>query len=900
MLGRTRAGLLLPGAPLDLDPSVLARKLASDDPRLVALASTGEEAAMSLDYEIRSRLEERLVSCLPAATFEMETLCRLAGIVESREIETAAVECRRHPRLLVNPDFVAEHCARDEHLFLLVMHELWHVILAHTRLYPRPTLAHNIAFDAVINAGLARQFPGPEYRGFFEALNPADTFPGCLLRPPEGWPAAPVLPDCGPPGTREIVARLYPAPEAEASTPTYQEILDLLAAALAARSDAPASEPFLLGDHADEENEIRALDDEVFGETVRRIVAAWPPPPFPLGGRDAAARHGELGHPARAALASTRASPSRGSCGARSAGIPAPAPRRRRGLVAAPGGLGVLPNSADRLRPSRRALGLARHPLDADEPEPAARARAARSRPRLPRRVRLDAGAAPRAAACSLRRTCRRSGRAQVFQFSTEVEPLGARRAAPRASSRRPRHRHPLRLRPPARRPARPPRPVPDRRVHRRARRRPAPPPRRATDRRARRAAGRVRLPRRPRAGRPHRHRPAPAAARGAADERRPVAIAVHAHRRGRPPRPPRPDRRRDRRANRRRGRRLRPRRARRRRGGRPPRVRLRHRPRRRQPPAGQHARPAAPDLARRARPRRGLAAAGYTGGGRSSHGSSHDLDLGATSPTARRGIRRFSDDQNVVVGYAEGSEATGWLPPAPFAARRLREALVALRLEHPDRLGPDGKVLVRIDEEDGAFRWGRVNVSLQHAPGAGDHESLYRLVWPVLEQLQRGTRRGPARDRRRRPRRRPLPERRRRLQLRRPFGDNGLSGKKLVVDDYGPGVPIGGGALCGKDPHKVDRIGALAARQLAVRLVRDAHARSARVTLGWLPGAATPDTLHALVDGEPWAEARIRAAIAVPDLSIEGTFQRLELAGVRWVNVMRRGYFGNHWAWER
>ena len=80
------------------------------------------------------------------------------------------------------------------------MHELWHVILAHTRLYPRPTGAHNIAFDAVINAGLAREFPGPEYRGFFEAVNPAETFPGLLLRPPEGWPQRPLYPDAGPLG----------------------------------------------------------------------------------------------------------------------------------------------------------------------------------------------------------------------------------------------------------------------------------------------------------------------------------------------------------------------------------------------------------------------------------------------------------------------------------------------------------------------------------------------------------------------------------------------------------------------------------------------------------------------------------------------------------------------------
>ena len=275
-----------------------------------------------------------------------------------------------------------------------------------------------------------------------------------------------------------------------------------------------------------------------------------------------------------------------------------------------------------------------------------------------------------------------------------------------------------------------------------------------------------------------------------------------------------------------------------------------------------------------------------------------HDLDRRDLAPGERE-IRRFSDDQNIVVGHAEGSEASGWLPPAPFAARKLREALVGLRLAHADVFGPDGKVLIRLEEEDRAFRWSRVNVSLHHAPDRGDHETLYRLVWPVLgrvsEELESalpGIATGledevlylnGAGD----------------FSCGGTFGDNGLSGKKLVVDGYGPSVPIGGGALCGKDPHKVDRIGALAARQLAVRLVRDTDAGSARVTLGWLPGAEAPDTVFAVVDGEHWPEARIRAAVAVPDLSIEGTFRRLELGGIRWVDVMRRGYFGNGWAWE-
>ena len=54
------------------------------------------------------------------------------------------------------------------------------------------------------------------------------------------------------------------------------------------------------------------------------------------------------------------------------------------------------------------------------------------------------------------------------------------------------------------------------------------------------------------------------------------------------------------------------------------------------------------------------------------------------------------------------------------------------------------------------------------------------------------------------------------------PKGDNGLSGKKLAVDFYGPEIPIGGGAICGKDPHKVDVAGAFRARELALRLMKE------------------------------------------------------------------------------
>ena len=78
------------------------------------------------------------------------------------------------------------------------------------------------------------------------------------------------------------------------------------------------------------------------------------------------------------------------------------------------------------------------------------------------------------------------------------------------------------------------------------------------------------------------------------------------------------------------------------------------------------------------------------------------------------------------------------------------------------------------------------------------------------------------------------------------PRGDNGLSGKKLVVDHYGPTVPIGGGALSGKDPHKIDKCGPLRARQFAKTLVRSG-ADSADVTLACAPGADAPPSVTAV-----------------------------------------------------
>ena len=119
------------------------------------------------------------------------------------------------------------------------------------------------------------------------------------------------------------------------------------------------------------------------------------------------------------------------------------------------------------------------------------------------------------------------------------------------------------------------------------------------------------------------------------------------------------------------------------------------------------------------------------------------------------------------------------------------------------------------------------------------------------------------------------------------------------MVAHYGALVPIGGGALCGKDPYKIDRAGALRVRQIAVRLVHETETKEAFVLLGYLPGQREPYLLRAKVDKVCWDAKQIQWTTYMPDLTIAGMIKQLELAGVCWQDVLAKRYFGNSWEWE-
>lgn len=134
-----------------------------------------------------THLKARILKLVPAGTFAMERFLSFVDISVDEYCPTACVETGPQPRLHVNATFVDEHCECDEHLFVLIMHELRHVMLGHTGLYSRTTVEQNIAFDAIINATLCQEMPEPVYTRFFKALNSTKSVAERLLRPPDRW-----------------------------------------------------------------------------------------------------------------------------------------------------------------------------------------------------------------------------------------------------------------------------------------------------------------------------------------------------------------------------------------------------------------------------------------------------------------------------------------------------------------------------------------------------------------------------------------------------------------------------------------------------------------------------------------------------------------------------------------
>lgn len=225
-------------------------------------------------------ITERILSTFPSGQYCLPSLLRILEIVESTAVPTASVECAARPRMFINPEFVAAHAETPEKLLMLVMHELHHVILGHTRLYTRAEPLDNLVFDAVINAMLSRLFPEAEYTALFSDFYREEEFPACFLRPPAGWD--PQQKECALPAAlqnddRADLAALYQQLYCGHGA-TYGELRD---AFTAAGNTQPFGLTRLLGDHRQEgsgssSDGLLECRVPVLLQELRRITGEWP------------------------------------------------------------------------------------------------------------------------------------------------------------------------------------------------------------------------------------------------------------------------------------------------------------------------------------------------------------------------------------------------------------------------------------------------------------------------------------------------------------------------------------------------------------------------------------------------------------------------------------------------
>jgi S-adenosylmethionine synthetase len=267
--------------------------------------------------------------------------------------------------------------------------------------------------------------------------------------------------------------------------------------------------------------------------------------------------------------------------------------------------------------------------------------------------------------------------------------------------------------------------------------------------------------------------------------------------------------------------------------------------------------------------------------------------------------LQAGAGDQGMMFGYA--TDETEALMPMPIhLAHRLAERLAAVRKDGTlGYLGPDGKTQVTVRYSAGRpVQVEKLLISTQHAPDVESERTIKPDLWeavviPVLRaeaeglfeeiQLREGFLVNPTGK----------------FVIGGPVGDAGLTGRKIIVDTYGGMARHGGGAFSGKDPSKVDRSAAYAARHLAKNVVAAGLAQRCEVQVAYAIGVAHPVSLMVETFGTgklPDAEIS-RLVEAEFDLR-PGAFRRyLQLHRPIFRKTAAYGHFGRDdadFTWER
>ena len=245
--------------------------------------------------------------------------------------------------------------------------------------------------------------------------------------------------------------------------------------------------------------------------------------------------------------------------------------------------------------------------------------------------------------------------------------------------------------------------------------------------------------------------------------------------------------------------------------------------------------------------------------------------------------------DQGMMFGYA-CRETEELMPLAISLAHKLAQRLTAVRKEGVvDYLRPDGKtqVTVEYDENRNPVRVDAVVLSTQHSPEV----SLEQIRADMIQHVIRPTIPAHLMDEHTKIYVNPTG----RFVVGGPQGDSGLTGRKIIVDTYGGSAPHGGGAFSGKDPTKVDRSAAYAARWVAKNVVAAGLADRCQVQLAYAIGVAHP--VSVLVDtfgtGTVSDEVLEHAVTQVFDLRPTAIINRLDLRRPIYRQTAAYGHFG-------
>ena len=268
------------------------------------------------------------------------------------------------------------------------------------------------------------------------------------------------------------------------------------------------------------------------------------------------------------------------------------------------------------------------------------------------------------------------------------------------------------------------------------------------------------------------------------------------------------------------------------------------------------------------------------------------DIALGVdNSLEAKEGgdLGNGAGDQGMMFGYA-CTETEELMPLAISLSHKLAQKLTAVRKERKvNYLRPDGKsqVTVEYDESGKPVRVDTVVISTQHDPDV----TLEQIRADMTELVIKPTIPAELFDENTRILVNPTG----RFVVGGPQGDSGLTGRKIIVDTYGGSAPHGGGAFSGKDPTKVDRSAAYAARWVAKNVVAAGLASRCQVQLAYAIGVARPVSVR--VDtfgtGTVTDEALEAAVDKVFDLRPTAIINRLNLRRPIYRQTAAYGHFG-------